>query len=73
MTIPDNFALLIKAWPTNPVASLIYVGYLANFDIDTVYPLIPNEPIRYNIKSADVLYVSTNLAGSRLVMTVEQI
>jgi hypothetical protein len=73
ITIPDNFALLIKAWPTNVLGALIYVGYTSWFDLDTIYPLIRNEPIAYKVKNANILYVSTNVAGSRLVITTEQI
>ncbi len=73
--IPDDFAIVIKAHPSNPVGSLVYVAKSAADAINpnTAWPLQPNESISYRIKFADELWCSASVApGCIVVWTVEQ-
>ncbi|MDD5700432.1 MAG: hypothetical protein PHU23_00155 [Dehalococcoidales bacterium] len=75
ITIPDDFEITIKAYPTNPPGSLIYVAKSAGESIDRYasYPLMPNESRGYRIKNAKELYVSATVApGCSVTWTVEQ-
>lgn len=73
--IPRGMSLVIKArpMPLNVLGSLIFVGP----DISTLqggqgYGLVPNEPISYDVESSDVIWISTNIAGSGVYLTCER-
>lgn len=72
LTIPEGFAINIKAWPLNAVGSIIYVSTSPAPQAQMAWPLIPNEAIPYGIKDASKLWVFTNVAGSQAIVTVEQ-
>jgi len=71
-SIPDDFQLLIKGWPTN--AGLIYVGgaQLECTNVNQVWPLLPNEQVGYKVSNANSIWVSAVVAGDIVVCTVEQ-
>jgi hypothetical protein len=56
--VPDNFQLVIKAWPTN--AGTIYVGKSDTEarDLNQVYPLVGNDSIAEAVTNANLFYVS---------------
>jgi len=74
MEIPDGMSLGIKASPLNAVGSLIYVAKTPAECINpnSAWPLILNESITYQVKNANAFHVSTNIAGSIAIFTVEQ-
>lgn len=71
-SIPDDFQLLIKGWPTN--AGLIWVGgaQLECININQVWPILPNEQVGYKVSNANAIWVSAVVAGDIVVCTVEQ-
>jgi len=74
MEIPDGMALAIKASPLNAVGSLIFVARTPAecTNPNSAWPLVFNEAITYYVKNANVIYVSTNIAGSIAIFTAEQ-
>lgn len=72
MTVPDNFSAVIKAHPTNAVGSLIYVVTSPAPNVNSAYPLVPNEAYAIKIKDTGKIRLFTNLAGSQAVVSVEQ-
>ena len=74
MEIPDGMALAIKAWPLNAVGSLIFVARTPAeaTNVNSSWPLIPNESITYHVKNANRFHVSSNVAGSIAIFTAEQ-
>lgn len=70
--VPDTMALVIKADPTNAVASFIYVSFSKSIDSAHLWPLVPNESMGWRVKNGGMLYISTNVAGSSAIVTVEQ-
>jgi hypothetical protein len=73
--IPDDFALVIKAYPTNPAGSLVLVGRTASdaLSINSGWPLVPNESIAYRIKQAEDLWVASTVGAipNAVIWTVE--
>lgn len=71
---PDGFMFMVKSWPTNAVGSLIYVGSTAAecSNLNSCWPLIPNETYIANIRNSKDLWFSTNIPGSRVVTSIEQ-
>lgn len=74
MLIPEGMALLIKASPANGVAAVVYVARSPAecLNINSSWPLVPNESIPYFVKNSNVFYVSSNVAGSVVIFTAEQ-
>lgn len=74
MEIPDNFFFVVKAYPTNPAGSLVYVARSKTEAQDqyTAYPLMPNETIGYKISNPANIWVSGSIANLSVVWTVEQ-
>lgn len=72
MIVPDNFEVLIKAYPANNPASLIFVVTNPAPNINNAHPLVPNEPVSYKIKDTGKIYLFTNIAGSQATVSVEQ-
>lgn len=74
MEIPDGMSLNIKASPANAAASFIYVARTPAecTNVNSSWPLVWNESITYQIKNANLIYVSTNIAGSIAIFTAEQ-
>jgi hypothetical protein len=75
ITIPDDFEITVKAYPTNPPLSLVYVAKSSGESADRYvsYPLMPNESRGYRIKNAKELWVSATVApGCSVTWTVEQ-
>ena len=74
LTIPDDFELLIKSWPTNPAGSLLYIGTTkANAENPLAsYPLIPNEFRSFKIQNAQKLWVSTSALPAAVSISVEK-
>jgi hypothetical protein len=73
--IPDDLEITVKAYPTNPVGSLLRVAKSAGECVDRYasYPLMPNESRGYRVKNANALYVSATVApGCSVTWTVEQ-
>jgi hypothetical protein len=69
--IPDGMALQLKAWPTNGGMLMISDSRSGALDPNSAWPLIANEGIRYYVKNANVIYVSGNVVGDWLGITVE--
>ncbi|MCK5235930.1 MAG: hypothetical protein KAR06_03005 [Deltaproteobacteria bacterium] len=71
LEIPDDMEIQLKGWPTN--AGLIYVASTdpAARNINSVWPLLPNEAIGYRIKNLNSIYFSGNAVGDWVVWTVE--
>ena len=73
MTIPDGFNLVIKAAPTNAIGAYIFVGETAAacLNINSSWPLVPNETISYAVKNANKIYVSGSV-GDAVLFTAEK-
>lgn len=72
--IPDGMELVIKASPLNAVGSLIYVArsQADAGNVNASWPLMPNEPISYKVKDANIFWIGSNVIGSIAFYTVEQ-
>jgi hypothetical protein len=72
--VPDGMSLVIKAHNFNNVASLILVATNAAESISpqSAYPLGAGEAISYQIMDAYEVWVSSNFAGSIVILSVEQ-
>lgn len=71
--VDDDFVLMIKADPGNPVGSLIRVAS-TKADAESVasYPLIPNEFRTLKIKNASSLYVSATIVPAWVIVSTER-
>lgn len=74
MVAIDGFKITVKAWPTNGAAAYIYVGSTASecTNVNSCYPLIRNEAYPVGLDNTKGLWVSTNVAGSRVIFSTEQ-
>lgn len=73
--IPDDFEILVKAGPGNPVGSLVYIAPSAAEvnDLYSCFYLAPNDPVTYRIQNAKEIYAAASLAaGCYVLWTVEQ-
>lgn len=70
--VPDDFEVLVKAYPTNAIGSLVYVATNPAPNVNSAYPLVPNEAYRLKIKDTGKIYLFTNIAGSSATVSVEQ-
>ncbi len=71
--IPDDFSLNLKSHPNNGAGTLIYLGDSAGncTNLTSAWPLMPNESVVYKIKTTDLIWASTNVAGAVLCYTLE--
>ncbi len=74
LAVPEGMSLIIKSYPTNPVLSLVRVASSLSdaSNINSSWPLMPNEGIGYQVQNADEIYVSATVAGALVVFTVEK-
>ena len=74
MYVPEGMKLSIKAWPFNPLGSLIYVAEskAAAENIEQINPLLPNESVQYQIKDAGELWASATVVPAWVVATCER-
>jgi len=74
MAIPSGMNLVIKSHPINAIGSLIQVASTAAecLNINSSYPLVPNESIAYALQNSEEIFVSSNAAGSIVVFTAEK-
>jgi hypothetical protein len=73
--IPDDFELIIKADPTNPVAPqrLLVGNSRANAEnVNAAWPLLPNEFRGFKVKSARVIWVAATAVPAWVNISVEQ-
>ncbi|KKM60864.1 hypothetical protein LCGC14_1537530 [marine sediment metagenome] len=71
LVVPDDMEIQLKGWPAN--GGVIYV---ASSDpeaknINSVWPLLPNEAIGYRIKNLNEIYFSGTAVGDWVCWTVE--
>jgi hypothetical protein len=74
IVIPDNFAIVIKAFVANPAGSYVLVSGSKSgaSGLSTSYPLSPGEAIAYKVKNASNIYVATTILPAWANFTVEQ-
>jgi hypothetical protein len=72
--VPEGFHVALKAHPGNAVASEIRVasGSADCTNVNSSWPLIFNEPLLLGIKNTKNIWVSSNVAGSRVLIGCEQ-
>lgn len=70
--IPSGMFLVIKAWPINP--GWIQVGATAaeSGQINSSWPMLPNEVVWYQVQNADEIFIAATVAGCWACLTVEQ-
>jgi len=75
MSVPEGMALVIKSYPLNPAGSIVRVASsIADAtNINSSYPLVPNEGVSYHVKNANNLYVSATVAGMIVVFSAEKV
>lgn len=71
--VPDDMALVVKSWPTNPVGGFVYVAGTAADAASpfSSWPLVPNEPIALRVNNADILWVSASIVPAIVVCITE--
>ena len=74
LVIPDNFAIVIKAFVGNPIGSYVLVSgsKAGSSGLSTSYPLSPGETIAYKVKNASSIYVAATIIPAFINFTVEQ-
>ena len=74
MAIPEGMDLIIKSYPTNPVGSLVRVASSQSdaTNINSSWPLVPNEGVAYQVKNANEIYVSASVAGCLVIFSAER-
>lgn len=74
MVIPSGMLLMIKAWPFNAVGSLVFVATSSAecVNLNSSWPLLRNEPVAYAVENANAFFVSSNVAGSIVIFSVER-
>jgi len=75
IAIPQGFSLVIKALPVplNPVGSLIFVAEsISVLQSGQSYPLVPNEPLPYQIDDADDVWIAASVANAGVAITCER-
>lgn len=75
MAVPEGMSLLIKSYPTNAAASIIRVASSPSdaTNPNSSWPLLPNEAVAYQVKNANLIYVSASIAGSIVIFSVERV
>ncbi len=71
LVVPDDMEIQLKGWPANGG-----VIYLASSDpeaknINSIWPLLPNEPAGYRVKNLNSIYFSGTAVGDWVCWTVE--
>ena len=74
MVVPDGMQLVVKASPFNGAASVIQVATSAAecLNAGSSYPLVPNEPIAFQVENSEAIFISTNVAGSQAIFVAEE-
>lgn len=74
ISIPNGRAVILKSHPSNAFGALILIDPSPTncLRIIGAYPLAVNEAVSYYIADTSVLYVSSTIAGSVLVISVER-
>ncbi len=72
IAIPDDFQILLRGWWAN--GGIIYVGgsESESVNINTTWPLLPNDIVGYRIQNANTIWISGTTVTDSLVLTVEQ-
>jgi hypothetical protein len=75
MTVPDGFAVVIKADPNNAAGGFIRIGDSSGgaTNPNSSWPLVPNESISYYIQDPWNLWYSGTNAGDAAIFTVEKV
>jgi hypothetical protein len=75
MVVPEGMSLLIKSYPTNAGASIIRVASSISdaTNLNSSWPLLPNEAVGYQVKNANQIYVSASIAGSIVIFSAERV
>lgn len=74
LEVLDDFLLLLKAWPGNPIgANYIYIGETAASatNVDLAWPLVPNESVTWRIHNARELWASATAVPAWLNVSIE--
>jgi hypothetical protein len=71
--VPDNMHLVLKSHPNNAAGSILYIAESAGnaTNIQTAWPLIPNETVRWKVKSTNLIWVASNIVPTLLCYTLE--
>jgi len=74
MAVPEGMMLSVKSYPTNAVGSIIQVASSISeaTNINSSWPLIPNEAMTWQVQNADQIYVSATVAGSIVIFGAER-
>lgn len=74
MIVPEGMSLLIKSYPTNAVGSLVRVASALSdaTNINSSWPLMPNEAVGYQVQNANEMYVSGTAVGLLVIFSVEK-
>lgn len=74
IAVPDGMHLLIKAHPLNAVGSTVRVATnkVEVLDPDESYEMLPNEAVAWPLTNADKCFVSSAVAGSRVIFSAGQ-
>lgn len=72
--VPSGMNLVIRAWPGNPVGSMLQVSGSQGECVNPnqSYPLQPGEVVAYQVENAQQIYIGATVAGCTAVLTVEQ-
>jgi hypothetical protein len=71
LQIRNGYVAAIKADPRNAVGGFVNIGQDATVNINSAWPLIPNEGLTLNIQNADQIWYS-GLAGDALILIIER-
>jgi hypothetical protein len=74
MVVPEGMSLLIKSYPTNAAASIIRVASSPAdaTNLNSSWPLLPNEAVGYQVKNANQIYISATIANSIVIFSAER-
>jgi hypothetical protein len=74
MLIPEGMDLIIKSYPTNPAASIVRVASSITdaTNPNSSWPLLPNEPVAYQVQNSNQIYVSASVAGCIVIFSAER-
>jgi hypothetical protein len=74
LLIPDDFAIVVKAFASNPAGSYILCAGSKSgaSGLATAYPLSPNDSISYRVKNASSIWVMATAGPAWVNWTVEQ-
>ncbi|MDD4985692.1 MAG: hypothetical protein PHQ43_07880 [Dehalococcoidales bacterium] len=75
MAVPQGFSVTIKALPVplNPLGSLIFIGEsIGILQSGQSYPLVPNEPIPFQIDDVNDIWIAASVAGCGVAIACER-